>query len=237
MALDWTFFCLGGSNACSVSHSFDYYEELRELELLVLRISTQMNWFWHFPATCVPSDKNIVNAKVVSGNTTWDHASHLARENFPSRSFKTLLEKKDFLAAPLAQKGVIWTNVFLCSLALVLSWPLFAFASTDYQAAAPADQGSFPGLPQWRYADCGRWGIHQRRAELQRGADKPQPQQHIYRNVVIQKQGLDAFKLTAGHKTHHFFCVCFLGGAKRNVVVSAQYPLDRFQTRNNQLSV
>lgn len=46
---------------------------------------------------------------------------------------------------------------------------LSAFVSPDHQAAAAADQGPFPGLPQRRHADCGRRGVHQRRAELHRG--------------------------------------------------------------------
>lgn len=47
--------------------------------------------------------------------------------------------------------------------------PLLAFAFADNQAAAPADQGSFPGLPQRRHTNCGRRSIYQCRAKLHRG--------------------------------------------------------------------
>lgn len=52
--------------------------------------------------------------------------------------------------------------------------------SSDYKAAAPADQGSFPGLPQRRHTNRGWWGFYQRCAELQWGTDKqPEPIYHF----------------------------------------------------------
>lgn len=51
-------------------------------------------------------------------------------------------------------------------LSLMIRCPMFGPVSTDNQAAASADQGSFPGLLEWRHANCGWWGFHQRCAEL-----------------------------------------------------------------------
>lgn len=65
------------------------------------------------------------------------------------------------------------------------------FASTDYQAAASADQGSFPGLPQWRYTNCGWWGIHQCCAKLQWGKITPYPKQHIANQIHFVVLGWD----------------------------------------------
>lgn len=67
---------------------------------------------------------------------------------------------------------VVSSRTWRCLSCFFLRWCSFfpsAFASPDHQAAAAADQGPFPGLPQRRHANCGWRGIHQRRAELHRG--------------------------------------------------------------------
>lgn len=69
---------------------------------------------------------------------------------------------------------------------ILLSWlicPLLAFAFTDNQAAAPADQGSFPGLPQRRHTNCGRRGIYQCRAKLHRGIKQHTTFSHSVHNA------------------------------------------------------
>lgn len=45
--------------------------------------------------------------------------------------------------------------LFGLNIFFLMTQSLFVLASTDYQAAASADQGSLPGLPQWRHTNCG----------------------------------------------------------------------------------